>query len=237
MIAQAKSKGISVSRWCLPLVLTVCVSGCLEGPDPDREGRQGYSVSTPPEPEPFVDAEGFVHLRLTDFETFPATESPWTETDGVLLCQGRPKGYLYSKKEYSNFTWRCEFRFLPGDHTPEELAKANTGFMLHIQPPHKVWPASLEVQGRFDEMASLKSNGGAPALDSIDSPEVREQVRKLVGEWNTIEITSYYGRVAAYLNGEKISECPDTPLKGGLIGLQSEGFAVEFRNSRIRIES
>lgn len=182
-----------------------------------------------------LDSEGFRAMRLRDFETFAAEPGTWSQERGVITTTGKPKGYIYSKRSYKNFTWRAEFRFPPpADATKSD--QANTGFMLCIQEPHKVWPRSLEVQGKFVEMGQIKSNGGVPALMIVDDQASRESARKPVGDWNAIEIVVKDGAVAAVLNGKPICSSEPGEVREGMIGLQAESFVVQFRDVRIREE-
>ena len=182
-----------------------------------------------------TDSEGFRPLRLRDFEPFSAQQNTWREEQGMIATTGTPKGYMYSRRTFQNFTWRAEFRFVPAEDTSKH-DQSNTGFMLCIQEPHKVWPRSLEVQGKWIEMANIKSNGGVPALTINDDQAAREAARKPVGEWNAIEIAVKDGTVSSILNGKAICIAEPGELKSGRIGLQAELFPVEFRNVKIREE-
>ena len=122
------------------------------------------------------------------------------------------------------------------DADEEHRAASNTGFMIHINEPHKVWPQSLEVQGKWSEMCSIKSNGGIADLTIDDDPAARESARKPVGEWNDVEIISRDGTLESYLNGTRICRSEAGELTEGQIGLQSELYEVQFRNLRIREE-
>lgn len=187
---------------------------------------------------PLVLEDGFTVLTLPEFEAFAGAADTWREEAGVIVCSGMPKGYVYCVRPFRNFTLRCDYRFAEpaADADPAKSALANTGFMIHIQEPHKVWPRSLEVQGRWDQMCSIKSNGGVPDLVIQDDPAAREAARKPVGQWNSVEIVSRDGALTALLNGQKICESEAGELTEGSIGLQSELFEVRFRNLRIREE-
>lgn len=176
-------------------------------------------------------------LALADFESFPADGRSWSEHEGILVCSGRPKGYLYSRERFGNFTLRAEYRFVPPpDLEPAEHHRLNTGFMIHIQEPHRIWPPSLEVQGRFDEIASIKSNGGVPDLVIHDEPAARQSARHAAADWNDVEIVSRDGALSSILNGTPVCTSEPGPLSDGRIGLQSEGFEVHFRRLRVRID-
>ena len=232
---------------CLFVTLS-CAAGCGNPVDPEVPEAQTVVDDSAPEPPPqqpeqfvpglpieadvFSIEEGFERLSLADFAPFQGDENSWQEIDGVLVGSGEPKGYLFSNAPYGNYTWRAEYRYMPKD--AEASPPPNTGFMIHIQEPHKTWPRSLEVQGRFDEMCSIKSNGGVPALTIEDDAAARESARKPVGEWNAVEIVSKDGALTATLNGQLICRSEPGELVEGPIGLQAELFEVHFRRLRIR---
>ncbi len=214
------------------------IGGCSQS-SPESVEPIGAPAPTAVAPEslPTIQVEeGFQALSLTDFEPFKGEAGTWREETGMLITSGNPKGYAHSQKSYRNFTWRLEYRFVPpvGASDAAELDKCNTGFMIHIQEPHKVWPRSLEVQGKQVEMCSIKSNGGAPDLVIQDDHAARESARKPVGEWNSVEIVSRDGTLSSTLNGVPICTSEAGELTEGRIGLQAELFEVQFRNMRIR---
>lgn len=229
------------------LLLTGCSGSSEPAAPPVEPAGPTAEMGTPPaqtepfvpsleiEPDSFEIEDGFAPLSLDDFVPFETTEETWQQIEGVIVCSGEPKGYLYSRQPYRNFTWRAEYRFAPVEDG-ERRPLANTGFMIHIQQPHKVWPNSLEVQGRWDEMCSIKANGGAAALTIDDDPAARESARKPVGEWNEVEIVSRDGALTAMLNGQPVCSSQPGELTEGLIGLQSELFEVHFRRLRIRAD-
>lgn len=213
------------------------LSGCAPGsktPATPATGADTESVADLFTPEP-----RYRLLTLADFEHFPAdATATWAEKNGLIICSGQPKGYIYTREEFRNFTLRCEFRYVPPTPPPDAAAsdKFNTGFMIYIQEPQKVWPASLEVQGRFDEIGSIKSNGGVPALKVQDDPQGRVGVRLPIGKWNAVEIVSRSGALTSTLNGMPICISQPGDLKSGRLGLQSEGFEVQFKHLRVKID-
>jgi hypothetical protein len=222
----------------------ILVSGCSGDTAPTPKTQQApvpaltsnESKAAPSATDSFQVEDGFTALGLVDFESFQGEATTWREENGMIITTGKPKGYVHSARPFGNFTWRGEFRFVPveGETDPKKSEQSNTGFMLCIQEPHKVWPRSLEVQGKFVELAQIKSNGGVPALVIMDDPAARESARKPVGEWNAVEIVCREGAVSATLNGTLICRSEPGELKEGRIGLQAENFAVEFRRLRIR---
>lgn len=187
------------------------------------------------EEPPFEVENGFTLLTLADFEPFGTEADTWEASDEGFFCTGRPRGYLYSRKSYRNFTLKLDYAF----DRPESLKndakfKGNTGFLIYITGEHHVWPVSLEVQGKHVQMGAIKENGGASAVTATDNDDARQKARHGVGEWNSLEIVSVDGSLSVSLNGVPISKSEPNFLSEGLIGVQSEDFSFEVRRMRIR---
>lgn len=186
---------------------------------------------------PFELEADFRLLSLGDFDAFAAEDGTWKATDDGLACSGKPRGYLYSKENFQNFTWRLEYRFpRPADLKDDAKFKGNTGFMTYITGEHKIWPVSLEVQGKHVQMGIVKENGGASAPTVDDQPEIRTSVRKPVGQWNRLEIVSKEGELQVALNGQPLCHSGPVFLSSGSIGIQAEDFPFEVRRMRIRVD-
>ena len=109
-----------------------------------------------------------------------------------------------------------------------------TGFLVYITGEHKLWPMCLEVQGKHVQMAAIKENGGAEPVKAEDDDAARQQARKPVGQWNSLDIVSKDGALAVSLNGTPISKCEPDFLSEGLIGIQAEDHPFEVRRIRVR---
>lgn len=251
-------------RRCTPVLWAVIAMllGCSSEPTPPTSKSASESAKAPQESTPstpasaalvpwnsetltdseFTVEEDFRVLTLSDFEPFFAKppqppQTTWLAMHDAIICFGKPKGYLFSKEKFADFTLRLELRFAPAaDDSAAKSFNPNTGVMLHIAEPHKQWPKSLEVQGRFADLATIKENGGAAKVVIVDDGAARESARKPVGEWNALEILSKAGAVTALLNGTKVCESQPSDVMSGMIGLQSEDFEVHFRRLRIRSE-
>ncbi len=184
----------------------------------------------------------FKPITLADCEVFPAADDEdapktWSENEaGELVCTGDPRGYLYTKKTYDNFTLEAEFLYPIEDEDAiiEDVRKFNTGFLIFVPEEQKVWPRSLEVQGRFDEMAQIKANARDIEVEMTTFDEdARNEARLPIGQWNRIKIVTRDGVVTSELNGKAIAEIAPTELTSGRIGFQSEGNPVRFRNIRV----
>ncbi len=154
----------------------------------------------------------------------------WSATNGVIHCTGKPTGYLRTTQAYSNYVLNVEWRFV------KIAPKAdNTGILVHIQPPDKVWPQCIQVQGKHDRQGDLFLMGGAESREhkgkDANTP-IRisgDSVEKPVGEWNRAETICLSNKVTSFINGKFVNETTGCTINSGFIGIQSEGTEIEIR--------
>ena len=204
--------------------LIAWLGGCSPAEEPEETAAPETEALHP------VDWEGVGSFAMHPGDDFYVGHD---RPDGGASLSGR--GYLASTADYGpDFTVAYEYRFPEAAEMPEdELAKCNTGCLLFIGPEDKVWPRCLEVQGRWDDTAQIKSNARDVQVTSTLDQPARDAARKPPGEWNRVEIVSDGGALTVSLNGEQVSTSEPTDLTRGRIGFQAEGFPVEFRNVSI----
>ncbi len=184
------------------------------------------------------DDKGFVDLfngkDLTGWKVFPEKAAKAvTVKDGAVVVAGNPAGYFHTDKSFKNYALTFDWRYQrPGTLVDDKKFSGNSGLLLHIQEPHKVWPTSLEVQGANASHGSFIGINTKVTNYKYDSAALAK-VRNKVGEWNTTEVTVKDGAVVAKVNGAVIGTGSIT-LKDGPLGFQSEGFEIHFKNIRIK---
>lgn len=154
----------------------------------------------------------------------------WSVTNGVIHCTGKPTGYIRTTEIYSNYFLTVEWRFVKV--TPKA---DNTGILLHIQPPDKVWPQCVQVQGRHGRQGDIFLMEGAKAKEhkgmSQNTPVAMRgpSVENPIGQWNKAEIICLHHNVDVFINNKFVNEITDCSLNSGYIGFQSEGADIEIR--------
>ena len=143
--------------------------------------------------------------------------------DTVTIGSGLAANYVLT------FDWRYQ---RPEKLEDDKKFNGNSGLLLHIQEPHKVWPTSLEVQGANSSHGSFIGINTKVAHYKFDSAALAK-VRNKVGEWNTTEVAVKDGAVVAKVNGTVVGTGTIT-LKDGPLGFQSEGAEIHFKNIRIK---
>lgn len=224
----------------LPAAVVFCLlAGCgsnATDPSPSDNSSQREAASG--------ETAGFQQLTLADFTPFAPTAGAaesWSAENETLNTTGQPRGYLLSKESYGDFTLQLELRYQTPE-SDEDLPQLNTGVLLYVVGENRLWPVCLEVQGKYIELAQIKSNARDLKVEAETDIPARDAARKPPEEWNQLEITGRAGALTVKLNGEQVSQSQPavrngSPLTEGRIGLQSEGSPVTFRNIRIRTGS
>lgn len=182
-------------------------------------------------------SEGFVSLsprsRLGEHWTVEGSApDTWSVKDGVIVCSGRPNGFLRSRKSYRDFVFRAEWRFQKEGWTGQPPTYPNAGYFIHAGAVERGWPRSLEIQGHYGEAGSLFGVRGGRVSGARRGP-IPEN-RKPFGEWESIEVQSLNGIITVALNGGKMNEGRDIYPTEGNICLQAEGWPVFYRNLKIK---
>jgi hypothetical protein len=154
----------------------------------------------------------------------------WSVTNGVIHCTGKPNGYLRTKQAYRDYQLTVEWRFV------KVAPKAdNTGILVHMQLPDKVWPMCIQNQGKHNDQGDLIYMAGAESKEhrGMDAntpvPKQGPSNEKPVGEWDTILTVCSTNDVKAYVNGKLMNEGTKCTPTSGFIGFQSEGGEIEIR--------
>lgn len=164
------------------------------------------------------------------------------DENGVLICKGKPLGYLHTKKSYQDFTLSLEWRWAPG------TKPSNSGVLLRIAaPPESFLPKCIEAQLQHGKAGDLYGFFGANLNAEAERLKVIENAKigtfkaapriggteKPAGEWNLYEITVKGDTVELKINGELVNKAHGLDVIAGPIGLQSEGSEIHFRNIRL----
>ena len=167
-------------------------------------------------------------LFLADHKVEPAAA---TVSDSVIRLASKTSGYLVTAQTFSDYKLHVEWRW-PAD----AVANSNSGVLVHLNPPDVVWPVCVECQlktgnagqlvgmGQVDIPAAPMQNGRKRANKLGDSSE------KPLGQWNTYDITCRADTIEVSVNGIRQNQIEKVSVRAGAIGLQLEGYPIEFRH-------
>jgi hypothetical protein len=192
------------------------------------------------------DEEGFDHIfNGRDFEGWTGAVESYEVKDAAIVCKPRKGGVLFTKREYSDFVARVEYRLPPG---------GNNGFAIRypndvIGKPDPAYNGMTEIQvlddtsPKYARLDPRQYNGSAYGM----VPAHRGYLRP-VGEWNFEEITVKGSTIRVELNGTLIldgdlskvtdykdnREHPGKDRSAGHFGFAGHSDPVAFRNVRIK---
>ncbi|MFV1965632.1 MAG: DUF1080 domain-containing protein, partial [Pirellulaceae bacterium] len=185
--------------------------------------------------------------EILGWNSFHATEGTKTgdvwqlSSDGVLVCKGLPKGYLYTTKDYTDVVMSLEWRW------PPEGKPGNGGLLLRMTGEHKIWPKSLEVQlnhgaaGDYWGLVGYSLAGPEERMKTLHhevfgrltNVKHTRAVEKPAGQWNRCEVVLKGGEVSVTINGVLVNEARRCDVEPGKILLTAEGSEIHFRHIKI----
>ncbi len=198
------------------------------------------------EDQPKPAAEDFQNLSngkdLDGWQVYQGELGAWEATADGISCTKEGGGWLRTKKVYSDFTLRLDYKIPEG---------GNSGIGIRVPPEGQVHQAGMEIQILDDDAPAHKDLKAAQYTGSLYyQAAAKRGAAKKPGEWNSMEISCAGHHVVVTLNGQVINdvqlneftkaEAPQdySPLADrpqvGFIALQSHGSRVDFRNVRVK---
>jgi len=156
-----------------------------------------------------------------------ALKDTFAVSGGVITDTGNPAGYLRTTADHTNYALHLQLKHVTG---------GNSGVLVRMVGPDKVWPKSIECQGQTGAMGDIWNIGQFPmkaAQDRTNGRHTRKRHdsnERPLGEWNDYDITLDGGDLEIKVNNlvqNTATECEEVP---GKICLQAEGSKKEFRN-------
>ena len=168
-------------------------------------------------------------------------EDTWWIEDGILVCSGTPRGYLYTDDSFRDFTMTLKWRW------PDEESAGKGGILIDAVSEHKIWPKSLEAQinandaGDFWALDGYKVIGAISRTEKLTHEEYGELIHinkiapaeNLPGKWNTYKIIAKGTTVILIINDQLVNRATRVNASGGKICITSEGTPIEFKDIKI----
>lgn len=178
---------------------------------------------------PGANFSGWTRLAISPDKPDPTSQ--WSlQPGGVVLCEGnRGHEWLRYDKPLADFVFHVEFRFTKIDGSP----RYNSGIFVRTLPDYSLWyqdQIGASAGGHF--FGYIYVDGARRRFDL--SPRMVDQRIRPAGEWNTVEITAVGSTLTSWVNGAVVSQYKYCPIEKGHVGLEAEGFRIEFRNLKIK---
>jgi hypothetical protein len=180
----------------------------------------------------------------------------------VLHISGKEFGGLVTKKEYGNYYLRAEFKWGEAMYAPRLGKARDSGIQYNITGPLRVWGRLMEFQvsegGTGDiwvingtgmtvdgteylstgepgphQYTRIAHIGRGPLVNVTGYRDPVDDLEKLHGEWNLLELVVSPDRILYFVNGKLANVGTKSNTTQGKILFQSEGAEVYFRNMEI----
>ena len=189
----------------------------------------GVSAATDDESTAILTSDDVSQLRLVGFG--PDTISI---KDKEIRLTGKPNGYFATKQSYKNYVLKFEWMYeRPDGYKDGDKFGGNSGVLVHLVPPDKVWPKCIEVQLAYADAGHIFAINGAKFAGKTDKDALKKSM-KPVGEWNEHEVVCKDGAITCTVNGVKVATGTAANPDAGTIGFQAEGSPIRFRFIRIK---
>jgi hypothetical protein len=187
-----------------------------------------------------TDPKGWVDLLeggLKDWRRVPIPpksklkdKSPWSlSKDGkTLTCDGVGiHEMLLFDREVADGVLHVEWRFKPVDKKGY-----NSGVYIRNSADGAIWHQA-QVGTDVGYLFGTTLISGKPArIPTNKLPGM--QRAKPIGEWNTFEITAKGKNITLWVNGAVTAEWKSCEVPRGYLGLEAEGYVIEFRNVKLK---
>ena len=149
----------------------------------------------------------------------------------VLICDGDGGHDMFLfEKEFGDAVFHFEFRYTK----VEGKSGYNSGAYVRNSRSGAIWH-----QAQFGDGSDGYLFGETPGPDGKKKffslkKEVKDGRVKPAGEWNTMEVTAVGKVLTLWVNGAVTCQFDACGEAKGHVGLEGEGYRVEFRNLKVK---
>ncbi len=177
---------------------------------------------------PPADLQGWSRVAIPSTNTLGRAQWHLDIARQLLVCDG-DGGHemLRFDRKLTNAIFHVEFRFVP---LTVKHPHYNSGVFIRNSADGAIWhECQLTSEGGY-LFGNTPVNG---QLESFMSP-AENRCWKSAVEWNTVEVTARGSTLSVWFNGAALSALEHCEMPAGYIALEAEGFAIEFRNLKLK---
>jgi hypothetical protein len=158
--------------------------------------------------------------------------SPWKmdESAGTLICEGDKAGHEMFRyaTELGDFALHAEWRFTKLEGEPAY----NSGVFVKTSADGSSWFQAQTGPAGGYLFGSIPVNGTMQRVNLRE--KMAENRVKPAGEWNIYEIKAAGRTLTLWVNGTVVNEYTECDVPRGYVGLEAEGYRIEFRNLKLK---
>lgn len=195
--------------------------------DVEEANLQSWADIMPP-----TDLKGWYRVPVPPGGTLGRAQWHVDAAKNLLICDGDGgHDMLLTEKEYGDVIFHFECRYTK----VEGKEGYNSGAYVRNSRHGQIWHQAQfgDANGGFLFGVTTTTIGGRNKFFKVSDDATKSRV-KPAGEWNTMEITARGKTLSLSVNGAVTCEFDDCGVKRGHLGLEGEGFRIEFRNLRVK---
>ena len=232
MIDLQSTVSRGIGRWGLAwLLLAVMLPGSLATAAEPAPSALEKDSSGWVDVMPSADLKGWSRVPVPPGD--PLGKQQWhvEESGTVLVCDGDGgHDMLLCDREFGDAVFHAEFRYTK----VEGKAGYNSGVYVRNSKDGALWH-----QAQFGDANGGYLFGETPGADGnkkffTTNKDVTDGRVKPAGEWNTLEITARGNVLTLWVNGAVTCEVKNCGNPKGLVGVEGEGYRIEFRNLKVK---
>jgi len=187
--------------------------------------RRGWVDIMPP-----VDLKGWYRVAVPPTGKLGRRQWHVEPDKKTLVCDGDGgHDMLLLEKEFGDAIFHVEFRYV----RIEGKSGYNSGAYIRNSRDGAIWHQAQIGDATGGYLFGETPAGGKPKFFSLDK-EVKDPRVKPAGQWNTLEMTARGKTLTLWVNGAVTCQFRDCGQEKGRVGLEGEGYRVEFRNLKVK---
>ncbi len=150
----------------------------------------------------------------------------------VLICDGDGgHDMLLFDREISDATFHVEFCYTK----VEGKTGYNSGVYVRNSKDGAIWHQAQFGDAKDGYLFGQTPTGDGKKKSFNLKKEVKDVRVKPAGEWNILEVTARGQTLTLWVNGAVTCQFDDCGLAQGRVGLEGEGYRIEFRNLKVKL--
>jgi hypothetical protein len=160
-------------------------------------------------------------------------KSQWSldKESGSLICEGNGgHEWLRWDQEAGDGVFHVEWKFIRVDNR----TGYNSGIYARNSADATIWHQAQTGDASGGFLFGDSPRGGALKRFNLADQQRGGKRVKPAGQWNTFEITCKGKDMSLWVNGAITNEWHDCEVPKGYLGLEAEGWKIEFRNVKFK---
>lgn len=211
----------------LAFLMVLHAASAADTPSAFSANRRGWKDILPP-----ASFKGWVRVPIPPDKPLSDVNQWKVDTARrVLICEGNGgHEFLRYTRVVRNAIFHVEWRYT----LTEGRKNYNSGIYIRNSADGRIWH-----QGQIGS-----SSGGFLFGDTLVhgirmrinlAQQLMEQRVKPAGEWNVTELSADGSRISFWVNGAVTSVLNNCEVPSGFVGLEAEGYRIEFRNLKLKM--